>query len=231
MTPLIPPLVALVLILLTRQAALSLGVAVVTGVLLIHHFSPIVSLQALFLDHLFPVLSSSWNFNAIIFTLTLGAFATILEKGGGFRAILHRFLSQEKTAHPQKRLLFGIYGLGLLCFFDGLANAVLLGRVSRPLTDALKISRQFLAYLIDSTSACVACVAFISTWIATQLSLIKDGLEGSEVTSSPAALFFASIPANPYCLSKHRTKSSNRTHPSCLSRHLSSWNHLPLSRW
>jgi len=200
MTPLIPPLVALILILLTRQAALSLAAAVVTGVLLIHNFAFIPSMRGLFEDHLFPVMTGSWNLSAIIFTLTLGAFATVLEKGGGFSLILDRFLRDRKKRDPQKQLLFGVYGLGLLCFFDGLANAILLGRVARPLADALKISRQMLAYLIDSTSACVACVAFISTWIATQLSLIKDGLEGSEITASPTALFFASIPANPYCL-------------------------------
>ncbi|MDB4436073.1 hypothetical protein N9139_01210 [Akkermansiaceae bacterium] len=197
--PLIPPLVALILILWTRKAARSLGAAVIVGVFLIHREELTGAFPALFLDHLFPIFDSSWNQSAIIFTLTLGAFATILEKGGGFTAMLNRLLA-SKSAHPEKRLLLGIYGLGLLCFFDGLANAVLLGRISRPMTDALKISRQFLAYLIDSTAACVACVAFISTWIATQLSLIGEGLKGSEIETSPVSLFFSSIPANPYCL-------------------------------
>lgn len=197
--PLIPPFVALVLILWTRKAALSLGSAVIVGVLLIHRDAPLDSLRALFSDHLFPVFKSHWNQSALIFTLTLGAFATVLEKGGGFTAMLNHLIA-SKSEHPEKRLLFGIYGLGLLCFFDGLANAVLLGRISRPITDALKISRQFLAYLIDSTAACVACVAFISTWIATQLSLIGEGLKGSEIEASPVSLFFSSIPANPYCL-------------------------------
>jgi len=200
MTPLIPPLVALILILLTRQAAISLGAAVITGVLLIHDFAVLPALRALFEKHLFPSLTGDWNLSAIIFTFTLGAFATVLEKGGGFTALLHRSLKRPGNIQPEKKLLFGIYGLGLLCFFDGLANSLLLGRVSRPLTDALKIPRQFLAYLIDSTAACVACVAFISTWIATQLSLITEGLKNSAITESPATLFFASIPANPYCL-------------------------------
>lgn len=199
LVPLIPPVVALILILVTRQAALSLGAAVIAGVLLIHQGNPLASLRALFEEILFSVFESPWNLSAILFTLTLGGFATVLEKGGGFTALLNRLISKE-TKQPKKRLLFGIYGLGLLCFFDGLANAILLGRISRPMTDALRISRQFLAYLIDSTSACVACVAFISTWIATQLSLIDEGLKGSDVTSSPVDLFFASIPANPYCL-------------------------------
>jgi tetracycline resistance efflux pump len=198
--PLIPPLVALILILITRQAALSLFAATIAGAFLLAGPSPILAIRCLFADHLFPKIGkSSWNLSAIIFTFTLGAFATLLEKGGGFTTILNRLLAKEGR-DPKKKLLFGVYGLGLLCFFDGLANAVLLGRVARPLTDTLRISRQFLAYVIDSTSATVACVAFISTWIATQLSFIKDSLVDAPFEVNPAALFFNSIPANPYCL-------------------------------
>ena len=198
--PLLPPLVALILILITRQAALSLFAATVTGAFLIAGPYPVPAIRCLFEDHLFPSIgSSTWNLSAIIFTFTLGAFATLLEKGGGFTAILQKLLAGE-SRDPQKKLLFGIYGLGLLCFFDGLANAILLGRVSRPLTDGLRISRQFLAYLIDSTSATVACIAFSSTGIAAQLSVISRSLEGAPFEVNPAALFFASIPSNPYCL-------------------------------
>ena len=199
LTPLLPAFVALVLILITRRAALSLFAAVLTGSFLLAGPWPVPAIRCLFEDHYFPALKSDWNLSAIIFTFALGAFATLLEKGGGFTAILNRVLAR-KSGDPQKKLLFGIYGLGLLCFFDGLANAVLLGRVGRPLTDALRISRQFLAYLIASTAAPVACVAFISTWIATQLSYIKEGLADAPFDVNPAALFFQSIPANPYCL-------------------------------
>jgi len=198
--PLIPPIVALALILITRQAALSLFLATVAGAFLLAGPSPVLAMRCLFEDHLFPKIgASNWNLSAIIFTFTLGAFATLLEKSGGFTTILNRLLA-NKSQDPKKKLLFGVYGLGLLCFFDGLANAVLLGRVARPLTDSLRISRQFLAYVIDSTSATVACVAFISTWIAAQLSVIKESLETASFDVNPAALFFNSIPANPYCL-------------------------------
>lgn len=198
--PLLPPLVALILILITRQAALSLFAATVTGAFLLAGPWPMPAFRCLFEDHIFPSIgNSTWNLSAIIFTFTLGAFATLLEKGGGFAAILDRLLA-KKGGDPQKKLLFGVYGLGLLCFFDGLANALLLGRVARPLTDGLRISRQFLAYLIDSTSAAVACIAFISTWIAAQLSIISESLKDAPFEVQPANLFFASIPSNPYCL-------------------------------
>jgi len=199
LTPLFPALVALVLILITRRAALSLFAAALTGAFLLAGPWPMPAIRCLFEDHYFPALKSDWNLSAIIFTFALGAFATLLEKGGGITAILQKILA-KKNGDPKKKFLFGIYGLGLVCFFDGLANSVILGRVGRPIADSLRVSRQFLAYLIDSTAAPVACVAFISTWIATQLSYIKEGLESAPFDVNPAALFFQSIPANPYCL-------------------------------
>lgn len=198
--PLIPPLVALALILITRQAAVSLFAATIVGAFLLAGPNPIAAIRCLLEDHLFPKIGSdNWNLSAIIFTFTLGAFATLVEKGGGFRTILKRLLS-KKNSNPRKKLLFGVYGMGLVCCFDGLANALLLGRNARPLADRLKISRQLLAYIIDSTSAAVACIAFISTWIGTQLTVIKSSLENAPFEVNPASLFFASIPANPYCL-------------------------------
>lgn len=198
--PLLPTLVALTLILVTRKAALSLFLAALVGAFLLHGPSPITAISALFTTHFWDYAStSSWKQSAVIFTLTLGAFAALLEKGGGFTAILQKTLGTS-SKNPEKKLLFGVYGLGLLCFFDGLANAILLGRVARPLTDSLRISRQFLAYLIDSTSSTVACVAFISTWTASQLSIIGSSLSDAPFEVNPASLFLQSIPANSYCL-------------------------------
>lgn len=196
----LPPLVALGVILWRKNAALGLAAACLTGSALLAGPSPIAVLKDLVASHLFPsILGSAWNVGAIIFTLTLGAFAALIERGGGFTALLTQ-LQKRSHGDPQKRLMGGVYGLGLLCFFDGLANALLLGRIARPLADGVRVSRQFLAYVIDSTSSAVACVAFISTWIATQLSLIDLGLADAPFDVNPATLFFSSIPANPYCL-------------------------------
>jgi Na+/H+ antiporter NhaC len=90
--------------------------------------------------------------------------------------------------------------VGLLCFFDGLASSLLTGRIARPLADRAEISRERLAWVVDSTGSPIACVAFISTWIATQLSLIGQGLENAPFEVEPYALFFQSVPANAYCL-------------------------------
>lgn len=193
-----PAICALVVIVLTRRAALGLGSGVVAGALLLHEGHPVAALRAIFADYVFPSLEGSWHIGAILFTLVLGAFAGILERSGGFDTILARLSARARQ--PQKRLLGGVYLIGLLCFFDGLANALLAGRIARPLADRTGVSRERLAWVVDSTSSPVACVAFISTWIATQLSLIKEGLADAPFPVEPYSLYFSSIPANPYCL-------------------------------
>ncbi len=198
LTALWPALCALTVILLTRHAALGLGSGVVAGAILLHHTAPASALRAIFADFVFPSLEGSWHIGAIIFTLLLGAFAGLLEKSGGFDTLLARLTAHAK--HPKKRLLGSVYVVGMLCFFDGLANSLLTGRIARPLADRTGVSRERLAWVVDSTSSPVACVAFISTWIATQLSLIQDGLKDAPFPVDPYSLYFASIPANPYCL-------------------------------
>ncbi|MGJ8633358.1 MAG: Na+/H+ antiporter NhaC family protein [Luteolibacter sp.] len=198
-TSLWPAICALTVIILTRQAALGLGSGVVAGAILIHHANPLAAIRSIFADYIFPSLDGSWHIGAILFTLILGAFAGLLEKSGGFDTILTKLIAKSKQ--PQKRLLGSVYLIGLLCFFDGLANSLLCGRIARPLADRTGVSRERLAWVVDSTSSPVACVAFISTWIATQLSLIQDALkDDAPFPVEPYALFFSSIPANPYCL-------------------------------
>lgn len=198
LTALWPAICALTMIVITRQAVIGLASGVVAGALLIHHAEPAAALRAIFADYIFPSLDGTWHIGAIIFTLLLGSFAGLLEKSGGFDTILAKLVAKAKS--PEKRLLGSVYLIGLLCFFDGLANSLLTGRISRPLADKTGVSRERLAWVVDSTSSPVACVAFISTWIATQLSLIKQGLADAPFAVEPYSLYFQSIPANPYCL-------------------------------
>lgn len=193
-----PAVCALLVIILTKHAALGLAAGVISGAICIHHDHPANALRAVFADFIFPSLDGPWHIGAILFTLILGAFAGLIEKSGGFNTILNRLVVKAKN--PEKRLLGSIYGIGLLCFFDGLANSLLMGRIARPLVDRTGVSRERLAWVVDSTSSPVACIAFISTWIATQLSLIEQGLQQASFEVEPYGLFFQSIPANPYCL-------------------------------
>lgn len=209
-----PPLLALALVFLTHRAALGLFLAGLAGCLLLAHGHPVEAARLWLSDHAWPTLFGSWtpdaslsllpkqwhlwHLGALLFTLLLGALAAVLERGGGLLHILRR--DSEPGPIAQKRFLTSVFGLGLLCFFDGLANSLMVGRVARGISDRLRIPRAALAYLVDTTSSAVACVAFLSTWIAVQLSLIQDGIAELPLDTPAYLLFLSSIPHNYYCL-------------------------------
>jgi len=192
--PLWPAIVAFAVIAATRHAAGALAAGILGGTVLLGDGNPLAALRLALGEHLLPAIEGPWRIAALLFTLLLGAFAGVLERSGGFAALLARLLERARAA--RRRVLLSVYGLGLLCFFDGLANSMLIGRVARPAADRAGISREQLAWVTDSTSAPVACVAFISSWIAFQLSLIQDHLPMVDAY----AIYFRSIPANPYCV-------------------------------
>lgn len=192
-----PAAVALVMVFTTRRAALGLALAGIAGCLILAGGHPIRTITSWALDHAWPALIGPWHLGAIAFTLLLGAFAAVLEAGGGLLSLLDRARS---SAHPARSFLTSVFGLGILCFFDGLANSLMVGRVARPMADRLRVPRALLAYLVDTTSSAVACIAFISTWISVQLTLIHDGVADLGISQPAYVLFLRSIPYNFYCL-------------------------------
>ncbi|MFK7911374.1 MAG: Na+/H+ antiporter NhaC family protein [Akkermansiaceae bacterium] len=194
-----PAAIAFATILLTRHAMLGLFSGALAGCLFLVNGDLWLAMRQLLADHFFPSMQGPWRVGAILFTLILGAFTVVIEKSGGFEAVAKRLIG--KDGGDEKRRLETATGLmGLLCFFDGLANSLLLGRITQPLADRAGVARARMAYLVDSTSSSIACVAFISTWIATQLSLIQQSIEGRGIDDSAYGLFFQSIGQNFYCL-------------------------------
>ena len=192
-----PPVAALLVILATRHALVGLLAGGLVGALLIAGGNPFAALVAVFADHLAPSLRSSWKLGAVAFTLILGGFASVLEAGGGFTQLMLRSMRQGRDRGRQ--LEMAAAGLGLLCFFDGLANSMVVGRVGRDLADRSGVARVKLAYIADSTSSAVACVAIISTWIAFQLSMISEAYALTGREANPYGVFLASLPYNFYC--------------------------------
>ena len=188
-----PPIAALAVIIVTRHALIGLLAGGFAGAFLITGGNPAAAAADLFSDHLIPSLESPWKLGAIGFTFILGGFASILERGGGFASLMGRF------AGDRRNLETGAVGLGILCFFDGLANSMVVGRVTRDLADRAGTARVKLAYIADSTSSAVACVAFVSTWIAFQLTMIGDAYKMAGRTVNPYGVFLESLPYNFYC--------------------------------
>lgn len=193
-----PALVSVAVILLTKRADLGLGCGVASGAVLLAGGDVLAAPRLALHAYVFPSVRGPWREGALLFSLMLGSFAAILERSGGFETLLRAFLS--RPGDPKRQVLMGAYAVGILCFFDGLASTLLTGRLLRPLVDRAGVSRERLSWVVDSTGSPVACVAFISTWIAEQLSLIDQGLRHAPFPVEPYQLFFRSIPANAYCL-------------------------------
>ena len=192
-----PPLAALLVIATTRHALAGLLAGAFAGALMLAGGDPWQAYLGLFADHLAPSLRSSWKVGAVAFTLVLGGFAAVLERGGGFAALVQRWVRPGPGA--ARRLETAATGLGLVCFFDGLANSMVVGRVCREIGDRCGVPRVKLAYIVDSTSSAVACVALVSTWIAFQLSMIAESFAMAGRPANPYAVFLHSLPYNFHC--------------------------------
>lgn len=191
-----PSIVALFLVFSTRNILLGLlGGAVVGSAFLMDGVLYKVPMD-LVVNHLLPNFQSSWKSGAIVFTLILGGFVHLLEKGGTLQALLAKMLHGRSA----RKVETGAGVFGLVCFFDGLANSLIVGRIFQPLVRSAGVPRVRLAYIVDTTSSAVACLAFISTWIAYQLSMIREGfiMSGKEDLAQPYLLFFQSLPHNFY---------------------------------
>ncbi len=193
-----PSLAALAMVLIIRSALLGLLIGALCGALLLAGGSVLGAIEQLVLNQFWPIFGSSWKLSAMLFTLILGGFVALVEAGGGLQGLVKKLLGSGRA--PHKRMQTTVFGFGLLVFFDGLANTMLIGRLLRSAADRCGVSREKLAYLADTTGSAVACLAFISTWIAFQLSMIREGflLAGLGEVSA-YGYFFKSLPANYYC--------------------------------
>jgi Na+/H+ antiporter NhaC len=193
-----PSVVALAMVFITRSALLGLLIGAFCGALLLAGGSVLGAIEQLVLNQFWPIFGSSWKLSAMLFTLILGGFVALVEAGGGLQGLVKKLLGSARA--PHKRMQMTVFGFGLLVFFDGLANTMLIGRLLRSAADRCGVSREKLAYLADTTGSAIACLAFISTWIAFQLSMIREGfvLAGQGEVSA-YGYFFKSLPTNFYC--------------------------------
>jgi Na+/H+ antiporter NhaC len=133
----------------------------------------------------------------ILFTMMIGGMVGIITRNGGMMAIVKMVVSRAQTAMGAQ---VAAWLMGLMIFFDDYANTLVVGNTARPITDQLKISREKLAYIVDSTAAPVVSIALITTWIGYEVSLIDEALQGvTELADVPAyAVFLQSIPYSFY---------------------------------
>ncbi|MBQ8878766.1 MAG: Na+/H+ antiporter NhaC family protein, partial [Lachnospiraceae bacterium] len=186
---LVPPIVAIVLALITKEVYSSLFVGIVVGGLFYSGFSFEGTLTHIFNDGFVAVLSDAYNVGIIIFLVILGAMVCLMNRAGG-SAAFGRFAKEKIKSRAGAQL--ATIALGVLIFIDDYFNCLTVGSVMRPVTDEHKVSRAKLAYLIDATAAPVCIIAPISSWAAA----VSGFVEGEDGFS----LFISAIPYNFYAL-------------------------------
>lgn len=198
---LLPPLIAIALALLFKEVLSSLFIGIFVGAATMGYylegFSGIFTAFLTVLDHyILSALANPDHLSIILFSVLIGSIVALISKNGGMLGVVNRLV---RFAQNRKSGMLTTYFLGIAIFFDDYANTLVVGNTMRPVTDKLKISREKLAYIVDSTAAPIAAVAFITTWIGAELSYISDGVEkiqietGEVITESAYGIFMNSL--------------------------------------
>jgi len=187
----LPPLVAIGLALITKEVLLSLFLGVFSGALFIYNWQPLTAL-ARTIDHYVASAVADPNQAAIlVFTTLLGGMVGLINKSGGTLGIVDKI---RPFATSPQRGQFATWALGIMIFFDDYANTLIVGSTMRPITDRLRISREKLAYIVDSTAAPVASIFPISSWIGFEVGLIAAAFAVVDIPFNAYTTFVASIP-------------------------------------
>ncbi len=189
---LLPPIIAIVLALITKEVYSSLILGILAGGVIYAGFNFEGIMNHVVQDGFIGNLADSWNIGIIIFLVILGALVAMMNKAGGSAAF-----GRWAVKHIKSRIgaQLATIALGVLIFIDDYFNCLTVGSVMRPVTDSHKVSRAKLAYLIDATAAPVCIIAPISSWAAAVAGFAKDA-----GASSGISLFVRAIPFNFYAI-------------------------------
>ena len=188
---LLPPVIAIVLALITKEGYSALFIGVLVGSLFTCGFAPVATLDTILNDGLIAAISA--NAGIFLFLVLLGIIVALVNAAGG-SAAFGRWAETHIKTHAGAQL--ATFVLGILIFIDDYFNCLTVGSVMRPVTDSHKISRPKLAYLIDATAAPVCMIAPISSWAAA----VSSTAEGLDTGMSGIELFVKAIPYNLYSI-------------------------------
>jgi len=199
----VPPLLAICLAFMTHHVLLSLGIAILAGGLLTQIPQAPLSVAAWFEgfktggSYVVGTITNKTNLQILAFIPPIFVMIEILVASGGFKGIivwLLKWVKGKKTAQVATALM------GILCFIDDYTNARVVGSMMQPITDRFRVSREKLAFLVDATSAPIAGLAVISTWIAYEVSLLTAVGQELGIDNSGYSMFFDALSYRFYCL-------------------------------
>lgn len=199
----LPPLIAIVLALVFKEVHIALVLGIFFGIFTINGFqfkallSSFLQIADTYILHAIAYTDGgelqTGHLSIIVFSVLIGGMVHIISKNGGMNGVVAKV---SKLATTGRRSQFATMLMGCLIFFDDYANSLVVGNTMRPLTDKFKISREKLAYIVDSTAAPVAAIAFVTTWIGYQLSEIEKGLAAQDMVTiqeSSYSIFLGSL--------------------------------------
>lgn len=193
----LPPLLAIMIALIVREvySALFAGIWIGAGIIYFYQGNSFIvaffkGFLAILDTYIIESLNDSGHLSIILFSMLIAATVSLISKNGGMKGVVNR-LSNFATSARSGSLV--TWAMGIVIFFDDYANTLVVGNTMRPLADRLRISREKLAYIIDSTAAPVASVAFVTTWIGAELSYIQDGIDKLGLDESAYGVFFNSL--------------------------------------
>ena len=202
---LLPPLVAIALALIFREVVISLFAGVLLGAIMLAGWNPLSGMAMTIDRFALEAVADTDHASIMIFTLLLGGMVGVLGRSGGTRGIVEAMRPFATTPRRAQALT---WAAGIAIFFDDYTNTLIVGNTMRPVTDGLSVSREKLAYIVDSTAAPMAAIAVVSTWVGFEISLIGDALKSAaaQVTDpiqqadlltaseTPFTIFLHSIP-------------------------------------
>lgn len=189
---LLTPFIAIVLSFITKQVVLSLATAVFVGATIINSGNLFTGFLRMCDTYFVGTVADSWNASLMLFILAVGGMIAVMSRMGGMQAMA---VAMAKKAQGSKNVLVMTWVLGIIIFFEDIANSLIVGPTMRPVSDEAKISREKLSYVIDSTAGPVTDMAPISSWVAHEIGMIalaftSIGMEAANVYG----IFLQTIP-------------------------------------
>ena len=197
----LPPFLAVVMALVSRKLLLSLGSAIILGAFLFaienNTDNILLATAANSVNYLYTNATDSWNLKVLAFVICILSMIAVIIVAGGLKGIVNYLLPLAKT--PRSTQFISALA-GLIVFIDDYANTMIVGSSMRPITDQYKISREKLAFIIDATSAPVAGLAVISTWIGFEVGLFGDVSKTLNMGMDGYSMFFDALAFRFYCI-------------------------------
>lgn len=178
----LPPLLAILLALIFKEVVTSLFAGILAGAVILYSYGfgikgLLYGLMRSIDRYVVNALTDPGHISIILFSFLIGGMVAIISKNGGMQGIVNKISGFAKDAKSGQ---LATWLLGIVIFFDDYANTLVVGNTMRPVTDQLKISREKLAYIVDSTAAPIAAIAFVTTWIGAELGYIESGIKNLE---------------------------------------------------